>query len=83
MTQKKNKFRKTFFGQVQLYPVTQNSFFGQSSNKPVTQISLEKLSLVKVQLPVTQMSLEKLSLGKVQLHPVTQNSLENLFWNFF
>jgi hypothetical protein len=43
-----NKFRKTFFGQVQLYPVTQNSFFGQSSNKPVTQMSLEKLSLGKV-----------------------------------
>ncbi len=33
-------------------------------------------------IPVTQMSLEKLSLGKVQLYPVTQNSLENLFWNF-
>jgi hypothetical protein len=31
----------------------------------VTQMSLEKLSLVKVQLPVTQMSLEMLSLGKV------------------
>ena len=37
------------------------AFFGQSSTIPVTQMSLEKLSLGKVQLyPVTQNSLENL-----------------------
>jgi hypothetical protein len=43
-----------------------NAFFGQSLTMLVSQMSLEKLSLGKVQLSVTQMSLEKLSYGKVQ-----------------